>query len=260
MRAIKQAYWILVNQVGIDPIKLFNFFNRSFLYLKDLYCFRKSYKGKLSLLPCLHDRYVEGGDTKSEYFWQDLIVARHVYEANPIKHVDVGSRIDGFVSHVASFRDIEVFDIRPITSKIPGVLFKTADFMDCKSLPNFEGDGYCDSLSCLHAIEHFGLGRYGDEINSNGFKIGLTNMLKLLKPGGVFYLSTPIGLSRVEFNANWIFNPVNLVNTVRDNGLSLEKLMLFNHRSGLTEKDTSFSTLKHLSDETYNLGIFTFKK
>ena len=30
------------------------------------------------------------------------------------RHVDIGSRLDGFVAHVASFREIEVLDIRPL--------------------------------------------------------------------------------------------------------------------------------------------------
>ena len=30
-----------------------------------------------------------------------------------------------------------------------------------------------DSLSCLHTLEHFGLGRYNDPINVKGFEIGL---------------------------------------------------------------------------------------
>ena len=39
-----------------------------------------------------------------------------IYAARPEKHVDVGSRVDGFVAHVASFREIEVFDVRPIAT------------------------------------------------------------------------------------------------------------------------------------------------
>jgi hypothetical protein len=35
-------------------------------------------------------------------------------------------------------------------------------------------DGYCDSLSCLHALEHFGLGRYGDPIDPRGHEKGIT--------------------------------------------------------------------------------------
>ncbi len=48
-------------------------------------------------MPCLHDWYEEGGTTKSEYFWQDLLVGRMIYAANPARHVDIGSRVDGFV-------------------------------------------------------------------------------------------------------------------------------------------------------------------
>lgn len=51
--------------------------------------------------PCLHDRYEEAGTTESEYFWQDLLVARMIHDAEPQKHVDIGSRVDGFVAHVA---------------------------------------------------------------------------------------------------------------------------------------------------------------
>ena len=76
----------------------------------------------------------------------------------------MGSRIDGFVAHVAAFREIEVFDIRPLTHKIPGVVFRRVDILDLpEALEN-----YCDSLSSLHALEHVGLGRYGDPIDAEG--------------------------------------------------------------------------------------------
>lgn len=71
----------------------------------------------------MHDRFLEGGVIKSEYFWQVLLVSRWINEANPRKQVDIGSRVDGFVAHVASFREIEVLDVRPITTEIPGVKF-----------------------------------------------------------------------------------------------------------------------------------------
>ncbi|MSU56529.1 MAG: DUF268 domain-containing protein [Candidatus Taylorbacteria bacterium] len=86
---------------------------------------------------------------------------------------------DGFVAHVASFRDCEVFDVRPISTKIPGVVFRQADLMNPASLPTTEGRGYCDSLLCLHAIEHFGLGRYGDPINPLGYQRGITKIVSI---------------------------------------------------------------------------------
>ncbi len=65
---------------------------------------------------------------------------------------------------------------------------------------------HCDSLSCLHALEHFGLGRYADPINPQGHVVGLTNLYKMLAPGGTLYLSFPIGPQRTEFNAQRVFS------------------------------------------------------
>ena len=41
-----------------------------------------------------------------------------IYNSKPKRHIDVGSRVDGFVAHVASFREIEVFDVRPLEKSI----------------------------------------------------------------------------------------------------------------------------------------------
>jgi len=84
--------------------------------------------------------------------------------------------------------------------------------------------GYCDSLSCLHALEHFGLRRYGDPIDPQGYERALASMAGLLKRGGVFYLSVPIGIDRIEFNANRIFNPRVIVNLSMENSLRLSAL------------------------------------
>lgn len=251
----------LFSQFGIDFIKFLNSLRSLPFFIYDFLKFKKNYKGSLKLFPCLHDRYEEAGIAKSEYFWQDLLVAKWVQNAAPKKHVDIGSRIDGFVAHVASFRKIEVFDIRPINISIPGVKFNKINLMDFNSLSGiYKEDGYCDSLSCLHAIEHFGLGRYGDPINPNGYKIGIENMAKLLRSGGYFYLSTPIGKQRVEFNANWVFDPRTILNIAKENRLELKKLTIYNHIDGVYEIDINDTNISKLSKQHYNLGIFTFIK
>ena len=56
--------------------------------------------------PCLRDRYEAGGVASGHYFHQDLLVAQWLNAANPQRHIDVGSRVDGFVAHVAAFREI----------------------------------------------------------------------------------------------------------------------------------------------------------
>jgi len=122
---------------------------------------------------------------------------------NPQMHYDVGSRIDGFVAHIASFRKIYVLDIRHLQSKTSNIIFEQQDFM--ASLKDNLRE-CTDSLSCLHALEHFGLGRYGDSLDYNGYLKGLDNLYWMLKPNGKLYFSVPIGKQRIEFNAHRIFS------------------------------------------------------
>lgn len=245
--------------MGINIIRLINSLVRIPVYLIEFIKFKKNYSGPIGLYPCLHDRYEEGGTTNSDYFWQDLLVARHIYEASPNRHIDVGSRVDGFVAHVACFRNIEVFDVRPVYTKIPGVTFHKANLMDASSLP-ITDSGYCDSISCLHALEHFGLGRYGDPINPYGFRLGFKNMVKLLKPEGTMYLSVPIGKEKVEFNANWIFDPKTILNLAQENGMITVSLTVFSYSSGLIDIKINTGMIVNIPEEDSCLGIFIFKK
>ena len=251
--------WLLSTQFGIDPISFIKSIRGIPIFVSDLYKFKKAYKGKILFKPCLHDRYDEGGKSKSEYFLQDLIVARLIYNSKPIRHVDIGSRVDGFVAHVASFREIEVYDVRPISTMIPGIIFKKADLMQSNECLS-EGGEYCDSLSCLHAIEHFGLGRYGDSINPKGYELGIANMAKLLKMDGHLYLSTPIGQMRVEFNANYVYDPRKIIECAASNGLDIQKMIIIEPSGEVKEVEPCEETLRELANITYNLGVFIFVK
>jgi SAM-dependent methyltransferase len=152
--------------------------------------------------PVLTDRYVESGNLTHHYFDQDLTMAQRIFQNNPAQHVDIGSRIDGFVAHVATFRPIELFDIRPLNRSISNVTFRQVDFMQ---LPD-ELIEYTDSISSLHVIEHFGLGRYGDPLDVNGHLKALDNIYRVLKPGGRFYFSTPVSTRQgIVFNAHRVF-------------------------------------------------------
>jgi len=162
--------------------------------------------------PCLDERNTDSGDASGHYFHQDLLVAGRIFKNNPERHVDIGSRIDGFVAHVAVFRKIEVLDVRPLSTTIPNIIFRQADLMK----PDPDLQNYCDSVSSLHAIEHFGLGRYGDTLDYNGHVNGLNSIHGLLKQGGKFYLSVPIGPQRIEFNAHRVFSVKYLIELIQD--------------------------------------------
>jgi SAM-dependent methyltransferase len=152
--------------------------------------------------PVLNERTEEAGTMSGHYFHQDLLVASLVYKANPLRHIDIGSRIDGFVAHVAVFRKVEIIDIREQQSKLENISFRKADLM---KLPE-DLSNCCDSVSSLHAIEHFGLGRYGDPIDYLGHEKAIKNIAKMLKTGGTFYFSVPVGPQRIEFNAQRVFS------------------------------------------------------
>jgi len=253
---LTRLYWLLSEQFGIDPRKMLRSVWSLPRYVRDFLRFRSGYSGRIELLPCLHDWYEEGGATKLEYFWQDLLVARSIFEAKPKKHVDVGSLVGGFVAHVASFREIEVFDVRPISTQIPGVTFKQADLMQ----PMAGMTNYCDSLSCLHALEHFGLGRYGDPIDPGGFERGFANMAALLKGDGVFYLSVPVGIDRVEFNANRVVDPRSIVKLATQHSLRLSALTVIHPGARIEPMALDEAQLSRLAGQRYALGIFVFQK
>lgn len=161
--------------------------------------------------PCLTDKNAESGVVKGMYFHQDLFVAKQIFKRNPRKHVDIGSSVEGFVAHVASFRQIEIFDIRKLESNVENISFKQVDFMS----PNKLFEEYCDSISSLNVIEHFGLGRYGDAIDPIGHLKGFDNITNILLKGGIFYFSVPMGKTqKVEFNAHRIFSLPYLIDWV----------------------------------------------
>ena len=205
-RTLRKAYGY-ANRLGFDPLTGVANLRGVPSFMADLRAFKQANTEAAlwpisDLSPCLKDRYEQSGAASGHYFHQDLLVARRVHQRSPEVHVDMGSRIDGFVAHVASFRPIEVFDIRALTASIPNVRFRQCDIT--APLP-VELVQSCDSLSCLHALEHFGLGRYGDPIDPDGHRVALNNLARVVKPGGWFYLSVPIGPQRIEFNAHRVF-------------------------------------------------------
>jgi glycosyltransferase involved in cell wall biosynthesis len=155
-----------------------------------------------NISPILTEKYEDAGVMSGTYFHQDLYVARLIHNACPQKHLDIGSRIDGFVAHVASFRSIELIDIRMIKSSVKNIVFRQADLMN---LPQDLID-HCDSISSLHALEHVGLGRYGDPVDYFGYLKGIENITKILVKGGVFYFSVPMGPQIIEFNEQRVFS------------------------------------------------------
>ena len=157
----------------------------------------------MNIAPALQDFYDQSGSSKGHYFWQDLICAQWINSERPQTHLDLGSRIDGFIAHLLTFMDVEILDIRPQDAVIPRLSTKIINAQD--GLDTFQ-DRYT-SVSSLHSLEHFGLGRYGDPLDVYGHEKGLKSLSATLVAGGMLYISFPIGKPRVEFNSQRILDP-----------------------------------------------------
>lgn len=163
---------------------------------------------KRYLWPCIMDRY-EGAGNLGAYFWQDLWCARLISQNNPKDHYDIGSRIDGFIAHLASFRNnIHLIDIRPLGLEIPGVDFIQADATGLEGIE----DCSVESISALCSLEHFGLGRYGDPIDPEACFKAMESIVRVLSFGGHAYISVPIGKEHLEFNAQRVFYAETIIN------------------------------------------------
>ena len=171
-KIIKPFVSALVN-LGFDP--------RKFLSYKFYPKFKKDKSEWLNQGGLITHSYMilsdytdNAGISKGHYFHQDLLVAKFINEYNPKRHIDIASRVDGFVAHVASYREIEVIDIRPLEKSVhENIKYHQADLTNSQDL------GKTDSLSCLHAIEHFGLGRYSDPIDVDGHNKGIKKSCEL---------------------------------------------------------------------------------
>jgi hypothetical protein len=194
----------------------------------------------------------QAGTATGHYFHQDLLVASLIHDAQPNRHIDVGSRIDGFVAHVAAFRTIEVIDFRPLAScGHERIKFMQADLMSLDR----QLHEITDSLSCLHALEHFGLGRYGDPINPDGHLTGFNNLHKMLKNKGRLYISFPIGANSVHFNAHRIFAPREILKW--SNGLfKLDRFDYVDDQGDLHQNQS----LDNVPSLNYGCGIYTLTK
>jgi len=245
----------------MNKTKVFSNFKELKWFYKDFKTLKKQLENNNEFpfgdwFPVLNEKNSESGTSKGHYFHQDLLVANKIFINNPKKHVDIGSRVDGFVAHVASFREIEVFDIRPLNNEIRNIKFI---IMDATKFDNLYSD-YTDSISCLHALEHFGLGRYGDNIDAFGHIKGFEMINKMLIKGGHFYFSVPIGKQRIEFNAHRVFNLYYLLNLFK-NKYEIASFSFVDDKGDLQENvELTEKLINENCNCNYGCGIFDLIK
>ncbi len=183
------------------------------------------------VFPIMTDRTESAGAMRGHYFHMDLFMAQQVVAAGPAKHLDVGSRIDGFVAHLATSMPVQVGDIRPVVSQHPNIAFVQLDLMDLAS--TVAALGTYPSVSCLHTLEHMGLGRYGDPLDPLGDEKALATLAALTETGGRFYFATPFGRERLEFNAQRVYGLPRMQRLLAANGFTIEQFAYVNDAGDL---------------------------
>jgi Caenorhabditis protein of unknown function, DUF268 len=200
--------------------------------------------------PILTDRYASAGVAEGHYFHQDLWAAKKIFQEHPQAHVDIGSRVDGFVAHLLVFMPVTVVDIRPLVSRVDGLTYLQDDATSLSMLV----DNSILSLSSLHAAEHFGLGRYADPIDPYACFKFMDSLQRVLAPGGKLYFSVPVGRERVEFNAHRVFSPGTIVKQFAK--LLLESFSFVGDDGSLCLNTEPLS----LPDSEMACGLFEFTK
>ena len=193
-------------QLGFDPIRFVTSIRYFPMFLSTWFRFLRlsAFRSGWQLSPVLNDFSAQAGSADGHYFWQDLICAKWIHELAPSSHLDVGSRVDGFLAHLLSFRSVTLVDVRPLEIQIPGLNVAIGDAQG--NLANTVGTFH--SVSSLHCIEHFGLGRYRDPLDVDGHLKGIRNIAACVESKGSLFLSFPIGKEKVEFNEQRIIDPV----------------------------------------------------
>jgi len=186
----------------------------------------------------------------AHYLYHTSWAARQLRFINPKEHVDISSSLY-FVGLASAIVPITHYDYRPPEFEIDGVTCKAGDLM---ALPF--ADDSVESLSCMHVIEHIGLGRYGDPLDPCGDQKAAAELQRVLAPGGHFLFVTPVGRPRVCFNAHRIYSFEMVIKLFP--GLKLEEWALVKDdpSAGLVPKPTP----DVIDAQSYGCGCFRFSK
>lgn len=151
------------------------------------------------------DRYPRMGDDTADtgfdrhYVYHPAWAARIVKQLAPAEHVDISSTLH-FCSMLSAFVPVRFYDYRPADLHLTGLSSERGDLMN---LPF--ADGSLPSLSCMHTVEHIGLGRYGDPLDPDGDLKAIAELQRVTAPGGSLLFVTPVGAPRIQYNAHRIY-------------------------------------------------------
>jgi hypothetical protein len=144
------------------------------------------------------------------YFYQAVWAMERIAAGGAALHVDVGSDVR-YVSQLTTHLPVLFVDIRPLRCDLPRLHGLAGSL---QALPLAAQS--VASLSCMHVVEHIGLGRYGDPLSVTGTRDACHELARVLAPGGSLFLSTPVGQPLVQYNAHRIHPPTQVIEWLAD--------------------------------------------
>jgi hypothetical protein len=184
----------------------------------------------------------------AHYSYQSAWIARRLTEHPPARHMDVSSELR-FVMQLSAFFPVTYLEYRPPRVSLTGLTILHASITN---LP-FPGQSV-ESLSCLHVLEHIGLGRYGDPIDPCGYRLALNELERVLSPGGRLFLSVPVGKAITWFNAHRIFTPSHLPSLLPN--LVLKEFSIVTTHGHFEEQ----VPYEKYANEEYACGLYLFQR
>lgn len=215
-----------------------------------LFSFRAHRQDSVNLIdtfPCLTD-WVSRTPFDPHYFYQGAWLARKLAASKPSKHIDVGSSVL-MLSVLSAIVDITFVDYRPLQAPLPGLSSLGGNITNL-----LFNDDSIESLSCLHVIEHIGLGRYGDPLDPRGSEKAAAELQRILQPGGSLFVSVPVGKERVCFNAHRIHSTERIIDYF--NKLELIDFSIVDDEGTFHDKVDPCKW----KDLSYACGMFHFRK
>lgn len=207
----------------------------------------------LDLYPITNER------TKTTHFDRHYVyhtswAARVVREINPDFHTDISSSLF-FAGIVSAFTPIKFYDYRPADLILSDLETHPGDLCN---LP-FESNSL-SSLSCMHTIEHVGIGRYGDPVGPNDDIKAVNELKRVVKKEGSLLIVVPIGKTpRIEYNAHRIYSYDQIISMVCDEQFELKEFAFIPERDeqgGLVR----YAKKEDIKDSYYACGCFWFIK
>ncbi|MGA2296495.1 MAG: DUF268 domain-containing protein [FCB group bacterium] len=235
---------------GIISIPLFIAYKFQFINFKlKSRNFSKRFSLKfLDFYPCLFDK-TENTTFDAHYIYHPAWAARILAQYKPKVHIDISSTI-AFCTMLSAFINTKFYDFRPAKLDLDNL---SSDHADLLSLP-FDNDSI-ESLSCMHVVEHIGLGRYGDPLNYDADLKAISELSRVVATGGNLLFVVPVGKNaKILFNAHRIYTYKQIIDYF--NGFDLMEFSLVSDNG-----DFLRNASQKLSDEQiYGCGCFWFKK